>query len=50
MGGQKIDIFYTPIWFSTTILVFSTFVGIATGFYPSRRAAKINVLDALRYN
>lgn len=50
MGGQKIDIFYTPLWFATTIIVFSTFVGIATGFYPSRRAAKINVLDALRYN
>jgi len=50
LGGQKIDIFYTPLWFGTTILVFSTFVGIATGFYPSKRAAKINVLDALRYN
>lgn len=50
LGGQKIDIFFTPLWFGTTILFFSTFVGIATGFYPSRRAAKINVLDALRYN
>lgn len=50
LGGQRIDIFYTPIWFATTILVFSTLVGIGTGFYPSRRAAKINVLDALRYN
>lgn len=50
MGGQRIDIFFTPVWFSVTILVFSTFVGFATGFYPSRRAAKINVLDALRYN
>ncbi|MDO8260653.1 MAG: ABC transporter permease [Candidatus Magasanikbacteria bacterium] len=50
LGGQMIDIFYTPTWFAVTILVFSTFVGFATGFYPSRRAAKINVLDALRYN
>lgn len=50
LGGQRIDIFFTPLWFSVTILVFSTFVGFATGFYPSRRAAKINVLDALRYN
>jgi len=50
LGGQKISIFYTPTWFAVTILVFSTFVGFATGFYPSKRAAKINVLDALRYN
>lgn len=50
LGGAKIDIFYTPTWFAVTIIVFSAFVGFATGFYPSRRAAKINVLDALRYN
>jgi len=50
LGGAQIDIFYTPTWFAVTIIVFSTFVGFITGFYPSRRAAKINVLDALRYN
>ena len=48
-GGEKIDLFYTPLWFAALIISFSTFVGLATGFYPARRAAKINCLEALRY-
>lgn len=49
MGGIKIDMFYTPYWFILLIAVFSTIVGLMTGFYPARRAAKINALEALRY-
>lgn len=49
MGGDKIDMFYTPYWFVILIITFSTFVGLATGFYPARRAARINCLEALRY-
>lgn len=48
-GGDKIDMFYTPYWFVALIITFSTLVGFATGFYPARRAAKINALVALRY-
>lgn len=48
-GGEKIDMFYTPLWFTMLIIFFSTFVGLATGFYPAQRAAKINCLEALRY-
>lgn len=48
-GGDKIDLFYTPIWFITTVTVFSTVVGLATGFYPAKRAASISALVALRY-
>lgn len=48
-GGQKIDMFYTPLWFILLIIFFSTFVGLITGFYPAQRAAKINCLEALRY-
>ncbi|HOZ56082.1 MAG TPA: ABC transporter permease [bacterium] len=48
-GGDKIDIFYTPFWFVTLIISFSTIVGLLTGFYPARRAAKISPLVALRY-
>ncbi len=49
LGGEKIDMFYTPIWFILLIISFSTIVGLITGFYPAKRAAGINALEALRY-
>jgi putative ABC transport system permease protein len=49
LGGEKIDMFYTPLWFILIIISFSTLVGLLTGFYPARRAARINCLEALRY-
>jgi len=49
MGGDGIDLFFTPMWFILVIIVFSTFVGLITGFYPAKRAANINCLEALRY-
>jgi len=49
LGGEKVDLFWTPVWFILLIVFFSTFVGLATGFYPASRAAKINCLEALRY-
>jgi putative ABC transport system permease protein len=48
-GGEKIDMFYSPPLFILVIIVFSTVVGLMTGFYPARRAARINCLEALRY-
>ena len=48
-GGEKIDLFATPIWFMLTIITFSTVVGLATGFYPARRAARISAMEAVRY-
>lgn len=49
LGGQAVDLFYTPNEFIILILVFSTVVGFMTGLYPARRASKLNALDALRY-
>lgn len=49
LGGQQVDLFYAPLGFIVVILAFSTVVGALTGLYPSRRAAKLNPLDALRY-
>lgn len=49
MGGMTMDLFYTPFSFVFFIIVFSTIVGFITGLYPSRRAAALNPLEALRY-
>jgi len=49
MGGEKVNLFVTPMWFIISIISFSFFVGFFTGIYPARRAAKINPLEALRY-
>ncbi len=48
-GGEKVDLFYSPTWFVSIILIFSAVVGILTGFIPARRASKVDPLEALRY-
>jgi putative ABC transport system permease protein len=49
VGGEPQKLFSMPIVFSMGIIIFSIIVGIGTGFYPSKRASKLNPLDALRY-
>jgi len=48
-GGEKVSLFYSPLWFVFSIMIFSTVVGFFTGLVPARRASKIDPLDALRY-
>ncbi|MFA6553171.1 MAG: ABC transporter permease [Patescibacteria group bacterium] len=48
-GGQSLNLFYNPPWFIAVIIGFSTIVGFLTGLFPSRRAANIDPLEALRY-
>jgi len=48
-GGVQANLFARPAWFIIFIMVFSTVVGVITGIYPARRAAKLNALEALRY-
>lgn len=49
MGGQAISLFYAPPWFTAFIVIFSTLVGLFSGIFPSRKAAQMNPLEALRY-
>ncbi len=49
LGGESIDLFATPYWFVITIILFSSIVGLITGFYPARRAARISAMEAVRY-
>jgi putative ABC transport system permease protein len=48
-GGDPVRIFYYPAWFILAILAFALMVGVLTGIYPSRRAAKVKSLDVIRY-
>lgn len=37
-----------PVWLALSAIVFSVFVGIASGYYPAAKAVKISALDAIR--
>jgi putative ABC transport system permease protein len=50
MGGQAVNLFEFPTWFLIFMIVFSAILGALTGFFPSRNAAKLNPLDAIRYS
>jgi putative ABC transport system permease protein len=49
LGGQPVDVFATPFWFVIVVLLTAVLVGLASGFLPARRAARLNTLAALRY-
>lgn len=49
MGGDVLKLFAYPTWFMLFIIVLSSLVGLVGGYFPARRAAKLNPLDALRY-
>lgn len=38
----------SPFWIIFSIII-TTFLGLVSGFYPSRKAARFNPIDALRY-
>lgn len=48
-GGEKVSLFYSPLWFVSAVIIFSAFVGLLTGIVPARRASRIDPLEALRY-
>ncbi|MBI2438991.1 MAG: ABC transporter permease [Candidatus Moranbacteria bacterium] len=48
-GGESVDLFFSPLWFISTVIAFGAFVGFLTGVFPARKASHIDALDALRY-
>ncbi|MEK9156217.1 MAG: FtsX-like permease family protein [Patescibacteria group bacterium] len=48
-GAEQVTIFITPWFFAVGIALFSLVIGFLTGWYPAKRAVKLNPLDALRY-
>jgi putative ABC transport system permease protein len=48
-GGDPVSLFFSPLWFVLSVIVFGMFIGFLTGIFPARKASRIETLDALRY-
>jgi putative ABC transport system permease protein len=49
VGGSANTLFSTPLWFAGSVIAFSFVVSTIAGIMPARRAAKLDPLEALRY-
>jgi putative ABC transport system permease protein len=46
---NPIELSSVPWWLILAAIVFAVLVSLAAGLYPASRAAKLNPVDALRY-
>jgi ABC-type lipoprotein release transport system permease subunit len=46
LGGEAINLFYTPTWFILLVLTSSSFIGLFAGFWPARRASGLSPKEA----
>lgn len=49
VGGEPNNYFSTPVDFALIVVLFAFIVSTIAGIWPARRAAKLNPLEALRY-
>ena len=47
-GGMQYDLSIIPLWLIGASMVFTTIVGILSGLYPSIRAMRMSVLEAIK--
>ena len=49
LGGEAVDLFYSPLWFVALIILAGALVGLLTSAVPAYRASNVDPLEALRY-
>lgn len=49
LGGEGVSrISVIPVWLVAFAIVFSIFIGLASGYYPANKAVKISALEAIK--
>jgi putative ABC transport system permease protein len=48
-GLPPAHVFYVPMWLTLGAIVFAVLVSLVAGLYPASRAARLNPVEALRY-
>lgn len=46
LGGKPFDLFITPMWFILLIIASSSIIGLASGFWPARKASFLSPKEA----
>lgn len=46
LGSKALTLFITPTWFAIATLILSSFIGIISGYWPSRNASKLSPREA----
>ena len=47
-NAEQGDISVIPLWLIALAVIFATIIGLASGYFPARRATKISALEAIR--